>query len=173
MSRKANKFNTDNYMVVYEELMKVSEARDNFHEFLKQAHNEEPILFLNDVDAYRTLYKKTKEQITQYTNTCISPGSETGELQNKEFDTQCIKLMSVVVDALKNIIDTYIGGGKPKELNLSKPTYQPTLDIFDRLTTLISQNDMKPLGLISLLDPFELFDRIVSHVVLDLKVSLE
>src|SRR3989338_8055958 len=70
--KRKKKFETQNYMVVYEELMKVQEARENFHSFLKLAHNEEPILFLDSLDSYRIEHRKLKESLINMTSVSSS-----------------------------------------------------------------------------------------------------
>ncbi|KAL9652978.1 hypothetical protein ABK040_015493 [Willaertia magna] len=52
--RKKNKsFNPNQYMVVYDAVMDVEESRNFFRDYLKSVANEEPILFLDELENYK------------------------------------------------------------------------------------------------------------------------
>jgi len=59
------RFDPSQYAIVYEEMMASNEARQVFGHFLKLYYNEEPLLFVTEVNNYRLEYtKRLKETLT-------------------------------------------------------------------------------------------------------------
>ncbi|KAF0983365.1 hypothetical protein FDP41_010430 [Naegleria fowleri] len=66
-NRQSGNFDPINYMVIYEEAIKDKELRRVFCDFLKKCHVEEPILFMNSLDQYRTDYEKSLKDLGGWT----------------------------------------------------------------------------------------------------------
>ena len=109
--KKKTKFDPRNYMIIYEEVMNNSEAREVFRNYLKKvACNEEPMIFFNELTKFRKEYLKCKHQILQLKN----------QLDDSNCLEQTMKYCKHVYDLAKQILGTFIKSASLMELNLGK-----------------------------------------------------
>ncbi|KAG2382169.1 hypothetical protein C9374_005371 [Naegleria lovaniensis] len=93
------------YMVVFEEVMNNKDARNCFKQFLKEeTHSAEALLFLEDLNTYKTEYQNTNVEF------------EKDSFEKNSKSTR--KMVLHLFDQAKRIITTYIDTFSITELNL-------------------------------------------------------
>ncbi|EFC44818.1 predicted protein [Naegleria gruberi] len=108
------RFDARKFVVTYDEVMENSEARDLFLHYLKTvASNEEPLLFVNDVEVYRNEYSKLP-----------SESNQKNQVEN------LMKSCEKAFERAHQIMNTYIRNGSDMELNLSS-SKREVLSIWD------------------------------------------
>ncbi|KAG2382168.1 hypothetical protein C9374_005370 [Naegleria lovaniensis] len=93
-----------NFMIIFEEMMNNEVARAEFKHFLKEeAHNEEPINFLDDLEIYSKEFKKTNDCFLQ---------------DDVQTSSSTFKRVTKLYNQAHKIIEKYIAFQGHSELNL-------------------------------------------------------
>lgn len=117
---KRQEFNPDDYMIIFEEVLKSSDALENFHQFLIDCHNQDPILFLQALKEYKKQYQSVNELLVSKRDTI-------------EDETDCMLKIIELFKSLEKLIENFIIDMSSNELNLSKHVKQPTIDCYSSL----------------------------------------
>jgi len=194
ISSKQSQFDPAHYMVIYEELMESPEGRQAFHSYLKESHNEEPILFLDQL----AKIKKEHRDMQNLLNSCL------GDSQEDIIEGFCVSgLVMNMFERIQMLIETYVHRESLKELNLGETqgatlkrwekvvegvrlfaSNEPTLS-FEKSRSSSSLNGSKisfsesndmdlndqSLHIFYLMDPNTLFEQVELTVNLDLKID--
>ena len=162
------KFDASGYMVVFEELMQQKEARQNFSSYLRDAHNEEPILFLNALASYREEYEQVSLQLDK--------------IHEEKFNSALFEL----VDRVTEMINIYIVRGAKKELNLPVAQTMAAISVLDQVSNMLEsiRSTMKSVDdslsevgkhssqeVFKMIEPNSLFSKIENTTTIDLKMD--
>jgi len=182
------KFVPKDYTVIFEELMQHRESRLEFAKFLRSAHNEEPLLFLDALESYRDCYNTVKS----YFN---SNQTEMEKKSSQSYQPVTRSLLELKYQ-LSGLVETFIKEGGHQQLNLPVLQVQQTLKVFTSITDIFSkkvhkegrressaapttlessieiQEELSQLEkLVEALNPDNLFSKIERSISMDLKMD--
>ncbi|EFC36885.1 hypothetical protein NAEGRDRAFT_59903 [Naegleria gruberi] len=160
--QKKRKFETNRYMVVFEELLRAPEARENFRGFLKLVHCEEPLQLIDAIDSYRTEHKKLIDNIDDSAS---------------DFDFQGFKKILLLVNQLENIVNTFgLEDSIEKFSHYYMGAWTRTLNLYHLVTLKLESisnsnktNNKQIFEILEILNPSNILEDVETKAILDLK----